>query len=128
MDSSGYIDLLIKEYPNGNVSKYVHSLKAGQTVKVKGPFVSFDYVPNSRKEIGLIAGGTGITPMIQVIRTIFSNPEDNTKVSLIFANIAEEDILLRDYLEGLRDKFPDRFKVCGMRRHNILNFLLKYFF
>ena len=38
----------------------------------------------------MIAGGTGITPMLQVIREILSNPEDKTEISLIFANQSEQ--------------------------------------
>lgn len=38
------------------------------------------------KQVGLIAGGTGITPMLQIIRAMIKDPEDDTKVSLLFAN------------------------------------------
>ena len=54
----------------------------------------------------MIAGGTGITPMLQVIRAILKNPRDTTKLYLIFANQTEEDILLRQELESLQS---DRF-------------------
>lgn len=37
-------------------------------------------------EVGLIAGGTGITPMLQIVRAMLKDPEDNTKVALLFAN------------------------------------------
>ena len=36
--------------------------------------------------VGLIAGGTGITPMLQIIRAIIKDPDDNTQVALLFAN------------------------------------------
>jgi cytochrome-b5 reductase len=39
------------------------------------------------------------------------NPNDNTKVSLLFANQTEGDILVREMLEDLRNKNPDRFKL-----------------
>jgi len=58
----------------------------------------------------MIAGGTGITPMLQVINTILSNPRDVTEVSLIFANIAHEDILLKERLDALTAKHKN-FKV-----------------
>ena len=39
---------------------------------------------------GMVAGGTGLTPMLQVIKEILRNPEDKTSVHLIFANNGEE--------------------------------------
>merc|ERR1711937_1055364 len=48
------------------------------------------------KNIGMIAGGSGITPMLQVVRDVFKNENENTKVHLLFANQTEKDILLRD--------------------------------
>jgi len=51
------------------------------------------------KEIGMVAGGTGITPMYQVIRAILDDPTDPTKIHLLFANRSEEDILLKEELE-----------------------------
>lgn len=37
-------------------------------------------------QIGLMSGGTGITPMLQIIMAILKDPEDHTRVSLLFAN------------------------------------------
>ncbi|KAL4591577.1 hypothetical protein LXL04_004546 [Taraxacum kok-saghyz] len=43
------------------------------------------------------AGGSGITPRLQVIEAIVKNPDDTTKVrvSLIYANVSPDDILLK---------------------------------
>jgi len=109
--TKGHLDLLIKKYPEGNVSKYVHDLKVGDFVEVKGPFKKLEYSANMKKEIGMVAGGTGITPMVQVLEEIFNNPADRTKVSMIFANISEEDILCKELLDSLAHSFPNRFKV-----------------
>ena len=59
----------------------------------------------------MIAGGTGITPMLQIIRAALKNPLDRTKLSLIYANVNVEDILLRSELDELAKEHPDRFKV-----------------
>ncbi|KAJ1976705.1 NADH-cytochrome b5 reductase [Dimargaris xerosporica] len=107
----GYFDLIVKEYPQGVMSRHIASLKPGDKLDVKGPIPKYPYTPNMHKEVGLIAGGTGITPMLQLIRKIFNNPEDRTKVSLIFANITENDILMRSGLDRLAEQYPDRFHV-----------------
>ncbi len=51
-------------------------------------------------KIGLIAGGTGVTPMLQLIQAVASDPEDHTELHLIFANKTAEDIFLRRELES----------------------------
>lgn len=110
-DDKGYFELLVKTYPSGNISKYLDSVKIGDFVRVKGPKGNFVYTPNMCKNIGMIAGGTGITPMLQIIKAVLKNPQDKTKLSLIFANVAEEDILLRAEIDSLVAKNSDRFKV-----------------
>jgi len=60
----------------------------------------------------MIAGGTGITPMVQIIRAALKNPFDRTVIHLIYANVNEEDILLKDELETLLDVHGEtRFKI-----------------
>ncbi|KAI6246892.1 NADH-cytochrome b5 reductase 1 [Erysiphe necator] len=99
----GYFDLLIKEYPEGNISKFVASMKIGQTIKVRGPKGAFTYTPNMVRKFGMIAGGTGITPMLQIIRAIIKGRAtgDKTQVNLIFANVNSDDILLKEDLDQL---------------------------
>jgi len=60
----------------------------------------------------MIAGGTGITPMLQLIREILKkNDEDKTELALLFANQTEKDILLRKELDDLAKEYADQFKV-----------------
>jgi len=108
----GHFDLLIKSYPTGNISKYMASLVVGQTIKVKGPKGAMVYAPNMVKRFGMIAGGTGITPMLQIIRAIIRGRPtgDVTEIDLIFANVGVEDILLKEDLDQLA-KEDKRFRV-----------------
>ncbi|KAK0669451.1 putative NADH-cytochrome b5 reductase [Cercophora samala] len=113
----GYFDLLIKSYPTGNISKHMASLAVGQTIRVKGPKGAFVYTPNMVRHFGMIAGGTGITPMLQVIRAIVRGRKagDTTQVDLIFANVTKEDILLKEDLDALTKE--DK----GIRVHYVLD-------
>ncbi|KAK7988132.1 Vacuolar ATP synthase subunit B [Apiospora arundinis] len=99
----GYVDFLIKSYPTGNISKYMASLAVGQTIRMRGPKGAFVYTPNMVRHFGMVAGGTGITPMLQVIRAIIRGRPtgDKTQVDLIYANVTESDILLREDLDSL---------------------------
>lgn len=106
-DSKGYFDLLIKVYPEGKMSQHFASLKPGDVLEVKGPIEKLRYSPNMKKHIGMIAGGSGITPMLQVIEAILKNPDDNTQVSLIYANVSPDDILLKKKLDVLAATHPN---------------------
>jgi cytochrome-b5 reductase len=113
-DEKGTIELLVKKYPNGPMSEHIHSLKPGDTLSMKGPIPKYPWSPNKHDHITCIAGGTGITPMYQLIQTIFKNPEDKTKVSLVFGNISEDDILLREEFDKIEKANPKQFKVFHM--------------
>lgn len=51
------------------------------------------------KKILMVCGGTGITPIYQVIQAVLNDPLDKTELYLIYANRSEEDILLRKQLD-----------------------------
>merc|ERR1719491_2939226 len=64
--------------------------------------------------IGMMAGGTGITPMLQILHSIFTEhpaKNANMRVKLLFANQTEADILVREELEALQKANPDRLSV-----------------
>ncbi|KAK2976724.1 hypothetical protein RJ640_000744 [Escallonia rubra] len=107
----GGFELVIKMYPQGRMSHHFREMRVGDYLAVKGPKGRFRYQPNQVRAFGMLAGGSGITPMFQVARAILENPKDRTKVHLIYANVTEDDILLRSELEGLSSKYPDRFNV-----------------
>lgn len=116
-NDKGFFDLLIKAYPTGNISKHVANLKIGDKMKVKGPKGAMVYTPNMVRHFGMIAGGTGITPMLQVIKAIHRGRAtgDKTEIDLIFANVNSDDILLKDDLDALAARDP-KFRV-----HYVLN-------
>jgi cytochrome-b5 reductase len=121
----GHVDFVIKVYfknvhpkfPNGGkMSQYLNNLTIGDKALLKGPKGNITYhgrgmyqikksgeyvTPPQVQTVGFIAGGTGITPVLQVIRAIMRDPEDTTEMFLIYANQTEEDILLRDELESI---------------------------
>ncbi|KAF7838678.1 NADH-cytochrome b5 reductase-like protein [Senna tora] len=109
-ESKGYFDLLIKIYPGGQMTQHLASLKPGDVLEVNGPMDSLKYTPNMKKHIGMVAGGTGLTPMLQVIEAILKNPDDKTQISFLYANNTPDDILLKQKLDLLAASHPN-FKV-----------------
>ena len=122
-DDLGHFDLLIKLYPQGKMSQHLQAMQIGQTIDVRGPQGSLEYKGDgvfhimrkaaaggsalqtyTVKSVGMIAGGSGITPMLQLLRDVSKRTAtDFTKLSLLFANVTEADILLRSELESLRE-------------------------
>ena len=61
-DQKGFIDFIVKRYPDGVMSDHMHSMTPGQRLDFKGPIPKYPWTPNKHEHIALIAGGTGITP------------------------------------------------------------------
>eukprot|EP00252_Welwitschia_mirabilis_P006426 TRINITY_DN1730_c0_g1_i3.p1 TRINITY_DN1730_c0_g1~~TRINITY_DN1730_c0_g1_i3.p1 ORF type:complete len:889 (-),score=-56.13 TRINITY_DN1730_c0_g1_i3:448-3114(-) len=114
----GYFDLLIKIYfknthprfPEGGVmTQFLEALAIGDTIDVKGPYGQIQYHGRGNfsvngktkcaKRLAMLAGGTGITPLYQIIKAILKDPEDDTEMFLVYANRTEDDILLRAELD-----------------------------
>eukprot|EP00005_Dracoamoeba_jomungandri_P000355 CAMPEP_0174256422 /NCGR_PEP_ID=MMETSP0439-20130205/5653_1 /TAXON_ID=0 /ORGANISM="Stereomyxa ramosa, Strain Chinc5" /LENGTH=288 /DNA_ID=CAMNT_0015339015 /DNA_START=144 /DNA_END=1010 /DNA_ORIENTATION=+ len=129
-DDTGFFELVIKVYRSGvldrfpdggKMSQYLDQLAVGDNIDMAGPFGLIEYKgcgdflisrkPTNKKNIGMIAGGTGITPMLQIIAHALKTEGDETKLSLIFANQTEQDILVREELEELREKHGERFEL-----------------
>ncbi|KAM0748532.1 ferredoxin reductase-like protein [Meredithblackwellia eburnea MCA 4105] len=109
-DVQDKLRFLIKHYPGGVMTSHIFSLAPGDSLQIKGPIPKFTYKANQFDSIALIAGGSGITPMWQLIQQIDSDPSDKTKVHLVFGNVTEEDILLRKELEAIAKSKPSQFK------------------
>ncbi|KAJ1838371.1 hypothetical protein LPJ70_005488, partial [Coemansia sp. RSA 2708] len=107
----GFFDLVVKNYPTGKMSSHIHGLAPGDSLEIKGPIPKHPYKANEFKEIGMIAGGSGITPMLQLAQHVLSDPNDRTKLTLVFANKSEDDIILRSTFDDLARKHPDQFRV-----------------
>ncbi|KNE97202.1 hypothetical protein PSTG_09464 [Puccinia striiformis f. sp. tritici PST-78] len=110
-DDKGYFELMIKTYEQGNISKLIAELKIGESIQVKGPRGQMKYHRDLCDQIGMIAGGTGITPMMQIIRACIKDQNDRTMISLIYANVNPDDILLKHELDTIAEEHPDKFKV-----------------
>lgn len=71
------------------------------------------WTPNAHDSVTLIAGGAGITPCYQLLQGILRDPEDQTRIRLIFGvNTMEDTKILKQELEELENKAgKERFQV-----------------
>lgn len=74
------------------------------------PIKGYKWEANKHPEITMIAGGAGITPMYQLARGILDNPEDKTKIRLLFGVNTDADVLLKDEFDAWERQYPGRFK------------------
>lgn len=130
IDEVGYFELVIKVYfkdehpkfPNGGLmSQHLDSLSLGSMLNIKGPLGHIEYLGCGNfkvhgenkfgKKLAMLAGGTGITPIYQVMQAILKDPEDDTEMYVVYANRTEDDILLREELDSWAEQYSERLKV-----------------
>lgn len=112
IDDPGYIDLLVKKYAGGKTSTHLHALKPGDTVMFgNNPVKGYAWKSNEADQVNLIAGGSGITPIYQLIQQILGDSNEKTKMRLIFAANSDADLVLKAELDAFKKKFPDRLSV-----------------
>lgn len=112
----GKMELLVKIYfpsatvPGGKMTTALDMLPLGAEIDCKGPTGRFEYLGNGRvnvhgkerkvRSFKMICGGTGITPIFQVLRAVMQDPQDPTTCVVLDGNRLEEDILCRAELDS----------------------------
>ena len=103
---SKQLDLAVKIYEDGKIGQYLRQqMKIGDVLEFKGPIVKYDVAKAREKKagIGMIAGGTGITPMLQMaeelLRTGYTSP-----ITLVYCNQTPGDVMLKSTLDALQEK------------------------
>lgn len=111
-DLKGSFELIVKVYEGGGLAKHMDSLEIGGQLDFK--HISFNVktqYPFGKKSIGMLVGGTGITPMLQALHAILATPGDTTTVSVLYGNRSQSDILVLETLQNWQEQFPDRLTV-----------------
>jgi ring-1,2-phenylacetyl-CoA epoxidase subunit PaaE len=115
--TSPYVDpdlaVTVKRVDNGLMSNWLaDNLKSGSTLKVMEPMGQFttDFNANNKRHIVLFAGGSGITPMMSIIKSTL-NQEPNSICSLIYCNRDIDSIIFKSELEKSEIKYEGRLHV-----------------
>lgn len=103
----------VKRIADGVFSNWVgDALKAGDTIEVMPPHGSFTTEFNataSRHVVG-IAGGSGITPVMSLLRTLLKS-EPESRFTLLYGNRDSSSIIFLEELAKLKDRYLDRFEL-----------------
>ncbi|KAK0409821.1 hypothetical protein QR680_004780 [Steinernema hermaphroditum] len=122
----------VTEKGGGIFSQYLDSLKKDDLVSINGPQGMFEYGGEGRviaavsgessstgqkmREtryscLGMVTGGSGITPMYQIIKAVLTNPKDTTKIVLLYTSRDDKNIILKRELDTFQERYDDRFTV-----------------
>lgn len=102
------IEFAIELIEEGEVSSYFHkAVEPGEQIELRGPIGGhFTLSPNFSKPVLLIAGGSGIAPIISMLR--HRNHADNhNPIALMFSARTEDDLLFRREIESMADGDPN---------------------
>jgi ring-1,2-phenylacetyl-CoA epoxidase subunit PaaE len=103
----------VKRIGGGVFSNWVgDELKAGDTIDVMPPHGSFttDFAASDSRHLVGIAGGSGITPVMSLIRTLLRE-EPHSRFTLLYGNRDSSSIIFLEALAGLKDKYLDRLEI-----------------
>ncbi|CAO3645984.1 unnamed protein product [Cunninghamella blakesleeana] len=122
----GWVEFIIKIYypthntPGGQFSQLIDRIRIGETIQAKGPLGEFEYLGNGSysilnhqpgkskvKHIAMIAGGTGITPMWQILAEIAKYDTNPPRISLIYCARNKEDLVLYDELNEIQKQLGE---------------------
>lgn len=111
---TGSFDLLVKEYPDGVMSSHLcKELQVSDHIEVThippNVKVSAEELMKSEK-VGMIVGGTGITPMIQALHAILGGP-DGPGVTLLYGSKNSQDILAKELLDFWAEQYSNRLNI-----------------
>ena len=103
----------VKRIGGGLFSNWIgDQLKAGDTIEVMPPHGSFTTMldPTKARHVVGIAGGSGITPVMSLIRTLLRE-EPRSRFTLLYGNRDSSSVIFLEALAGLKDKYLDRFEI-----------------
>lgn len=101
----------VKEVAGGKASTFINrQLKAGDVLEVMTPMGSFNSIlsGNNKKKYVLLAGGSGITPMMSILKSIL-HIEKQSHVTLVYANRDENSVIFKAEIEKLESENKDKF-------------------
>jgi ring-1,2-phenylacetyl-CoA epoxidase subunit PaaE len=109
----GELRIAVKRVEGGRASTaLVEKLRPGMTIEVMTPMGNFHTLlnPANYKHYVCFAGGSGITPILSIIKTVL-RAEPNSRLTLFYGNTDVDRIIFRSKLDELKQKHADRLDV-----------------
>lgn len=103
----------VKKINGGLFSSYINEkLKKGDTLEIMAPSGVFNVAiePEKAKNYIVFAAGSGITPILSIIKTHLAQ-EPNSTFKLFYLNRSVKSIIFKEEIEQLKNKYFDRFEI-----------------
>eukprot|EP00927_Polykrikos_kofoidii_P059783 TRINITY_DN54919_c0_g1_i1.p1 TRINITY_DN54919_c0_g1~~TRINITY_DN54919_c0_g1_i1.p1 ORF type:complete len:676 (-),score=124.66 TRINITY_DN54919_c0_g1_i1:50-2017(-) len=101
----GFLDFMIKVYPDGRMTSWLVTLKVGDTIQISEPCPTADPSMLSTG-VFMVAGGSAVTVAIQLIKAVFERHE-NARAYLLLCNSNYVDIIFADKLAAMQERYPN---------------------
>ncbi|WP_052359841.1 2Fe-2S iron-sulfur cluster-binding protein [Actinoplanes friuliensis] len=109
---SSRLEVTVKQLDGGRFSTHVHShLRAGDLLTVLGPSGSFHAQPQPPEHVVMVAAGSGVTPMMSMIRAQLAARPAQGRITLLYSSRSPQEIIFFDELTRLERDNPDRLTV-----------------
>jgi ring-1,2-phenylacetyl-CoA epoxidase subunit PaaE len=110
------LKVAVKKVDGGKFSSYANDiLKAGDEIEVLPPTGKFNTLlqATNKKNYLAFAAGSGITPVLSIIKTTLQT-EPQSNFTLVFGNRSRSSIMFFEELEGLKNKYLQRFSFINI--------------
>lgn len=104
----GAIDLVVKVYTDGKLTPHLAALRPGDSVELKGAIAKLPFTRNRYDHVACVAGGTGITPMLQIMRAALADKNDRTRFTVLYGSVSPNDIICKTELDTIAAAHPGR--------------------
>ncbi|MGB0216401.1 MAG: FAD-binding oxidoreductase [Alteromonas oceani] len=110
-NQEGIWSFVIKQVPNGLVSNYLaNELQEGDVIELDGPFGVAHYRNDSPRDIVCIAGGSGLSPILSILRSAVSDPLASQRKIYFFFGARTIEGLCQNYLRSTGLPLDDRIQ------------------
>ncbi len=108
----GRLEFLIRLQPGGRFSSFLRErAKPGDALTVRGPVGAFGIRDDSLRERWFVAGGTGVAPILSMLRRM-AEFQETQPARLFFGVTCEDELVLRDEFDSLTAQLPQLKVEC----------------
>lgn len=107
------LEVAIKKVKGGKISNYINDVvKPGDVIEVMVPMGNFhsELIATNKKHYVLFAGGSGITPMMSIMKAVLE-AEPHSTITLLYGNNDEQAIIFRKQINDIGARYPNRLRI-----------------